>query len=63
MGSEMCIRDRRVDELEPVGGTQEGLLFIEPSLTEKEYPIPSAYAAYTGYLQIRLGNDKFEEKK
>lgn len=52
----------RVDELEPVGGTQEGLLFIEPSLTEKEYPIPSAYAAYTGYLQIRLGNDKFEEK-
>ena len=53
----------RVDELEPVGGTQEGLLFIEPSLTEKEYPIPSAYAAYTGYLQIRLGNDKFEEKK
>lgn len=53
----------RVDELEPVRGTQEGLLFIEPSLTEKEYPIPSAYAAYTGYLQIRLGNDKFEEKK
>lgn len=52
-----------VDELEPVGGTQEGLLFIEPSLTEKEYPIPSAYAAYTGYLRIRLGNDKFEEKK
>ena len=53
----------RVDELEPAGGTQEGLLFIEPSLTEKEYPIPSAYAAYTGYLRIRLGNDKFEEKK
>ena len=53
----------RVDELEPVGGTKDGLLFIEPSLTEKEYPIPSAYAAYTGYLQIRLGNDKFEEKK
>lgn len=53
----------RVDELEPAGGTQEGLLFIESSLTEKEYPIPSAYAAYTGYLRIRLGNDKFEEKK
>ena len=52
-----CIR---VDELEPVGGSKEGLLFVEPSRTEKEYPIPSAYAAYTDYLQIRLGNEKFE---
>lgn len=50
----------RVDELEPMGGAGEGLLFVEPSLTEQEYPIPSAYAAYTAYLQIRLGNEKFE---
>lgn len=52
-----CIR---VDELEPAGGLKEGLLFVEPSRTEKEYPIPSAYAAYTDYLQIRLGNEKYE---
>ena len=52
-----CIR---VDELEPVGGVKEGLLFVEPARTEKEYPIPSAYAAYTDYLQIRIGNGKYE---
>lgn len=37
-----------------------GLLFVEPSLTEREYPIPAAFAAYTEYLSIKLGQDKYE---
>ena len=48
-----------MDELER--WRREGrLLFVEPARTEKEYPIPSAYAAYTDYLQIRIGNGKYE---
>lgn len=37
------------------------LLFVEPELTEREYPIPAAFAAYTEYLSIRLGQEKYEK--
>lgn len=37
------------------------LLFIEPERTERDYPIPAAFAAYVKYLSIRLGQDKFEQ--
>jgi A/G-specific adenine glycosylase len=39
----------------------EGVLFIEPQHTEREYPIPAAFAAYTKYLSIRLGQEKYRE--
>lgn len=52
----------RVDELMPVDGAEQGFLFVEPEETEKKYPIPSAFAAYTKYLNIRLGNEKFKEE-
>lgn len=51
----------RVDELD-TGKPGEGIsdwLYVEPDETEKKYPIPAAYAAYTRYLSIRLGNDRF----
>ncbi|MDY3917623.1 MAG: A/G-specific adenine glycosylase [Candidatus Limivivens sp.] len=51
----------RVEELEH--SVRDGLLFVEPSRTEKEYPIPAAFAAYTDYLQIRLGQEKYESEK
>lgn len=35
-------------------------LFVEPAETEEKYPIPSAFAAYTAYLNIKLGNEKFK---
>lgn len=38
-----------------------GFLFVEPERTERDYPIPAAFAAYTKYLSIRLGQEKFEE--
>lgn len=47
----------RVDELEPAkeGGNGEEWVFIEKQEARERYPIPSAYAAYAKYLDIRLG--------
>jgi A/G-specific adenine glycosylase len=36
------------------------LLFVEPERTERDYPIPAAFAAYTKYLSIRLGQEKYQ---
>lgn len=51
----------RVDELAPKMMTEstDDWIFIEPARTEKEYPIPSAFAAYVPYLNIKLGKDHF----
>ena len=37
------------------------LLWVEPQKTERQYPIPAAFAAYTRYLSIRLGQEKYRE--
>lgn len=54
----------RVDELEPAnpGPQTEEWIFIEPEETVEKYPIPKAFAAYTKYLSIKLGNERFEEE-
>lgn len=49
----------KVEELEE---ENENLLFVEPRETEEKYPIPAAFARYTDYMNIRLGNDKYEDK-
>lgn len=46
-----------VDELVPMRKDKK-LLFVEPKETEERYPIPSAFAAYTQYLNIRTGSEK-----
>ena len=38
-------------------------LFVEPRETEEKYPIPAAFAAYTKYLQIKLGQEKYKEEE
>lgn len=47
----------RVDELErPTQGVAaEDWIFIDKQQARERYPIPSAYVAYTKYLDIRLG--------
>lgn len=45
-----------VEEQEKAG---DGILFIEPELTQRDYPIPAAFAAYAKYLKIRLGQEKY----
>jgi len=44
----------RVDELERPGGAED-FIFAERGETEEKYPIPSAFARYAAWLQIRLG--------
>lgn len=51
----------QVEELE--AGEASGMLFVEPARTEKEYPIPAAFGAYTDYLQIRLGQEKYDTEE
>lgn len=53
----------RVDELAAREMTEEAAdwIFIEPQETQEKYPIPSAFAAYTRYLNIRLGNERYGE--
>ncbi len=42
---------------------KSGLLFIEAKETQERYPIPAAFAAYAGYMNIVLGQEKYEEEK
>ena len=46
----------RVDELSEEKGS---LLFVETAESEERYPIPAAFGAYTKYMHIRLGNERF----
>lgn len=46
----------RVDELSEEKGS---FLFVETSESEERYPIPAAFSAYTRYMHIRLGNERF----
>ena len=43
----------RVEELE---SEAEGMIFADKETVEKEYPIPSAFAAYVKHMNIMLGN-------
>jgi A/G-specific adenine glycosylase len=40
---------------------QRGLFFIEAEETMEKYPIPAAFAAYARYMNIVLGQEKYEE--
>lgn len=53
----------RVDELESgtPGAETKDWLYVEPTETEEKYPIPSAYAAYTKSLSIRLAKERYKE--
>lgn len=47
----------RVDELSKV--EVPDWIFASPGMTQEKYPIPSAFSAYTDYLNIRQGKDNF----
>ena len=49
----------RVDELER-SEDRSGLLFVEREDVQNKYAIPAAYVTYTKYLNIKLGNKKFQ---
>ena len=41
----------------------EGMFFINAKETEEKYPIPAAFAAYARYMDIVLGQEKYEERE
>ena len=49
----------RVDELEKQG--PEDFIFAYPEEIQAKYSIPAAFEAYTKYVNIRLGQNKYEE--
>lgn len=58
----MCGYMVKVDELDlKEKEMQAGWFFAEPVETEQKYPIPSAFAAYTEYLNISLGKDRYQK--
>lgn len=63
----------RVDELAKDTSPEAGIsdkvseeisdwIYIQPEETREKYPIPAAFAAYTEYLNIKLGQEKFREE-
>lgn len=52
---------RAAEKDEPDRESGGMLLFVETARTERDYPIPAAYAAYAKYLSIRLGQEKYKE--
>ena len=40
---------------------EDGLIFVEANDAKERYAIPSAFAAYAEYMNIRLGNERFKE--
>ena len=53
----------RVDELAPKTEKpeSENWIFVESHEAEKQYPLPSAFAAYTKYLNIVQGSGKIKD--
>ena len=39
----------------------ENLIFVDAQSSQEKYAIPSAFAAYAKYMNIKLGNEKFTE--
>ena len=48
-------------EVDSLTREEAGLLFVEAAHSEETYPIPAAFSAYTKYMNIRLGNERFEK--
>lgn len=49
----------RIAEIE--NNSEQKLLFAQTEQVEREYPLPAAYASYAGYLNLRLGQEKYED--
>ena len=49
----------RVDELEK--SCRSKMLFIHPEEIQAEYPIPAAFETYVKYVDVKIGQEKYEE--
>ena len=39
------------------------LIFVETQEAQEHYPMPAAFAAYASYMDLRLGQEKYQDKK
>lgn len=44
---------------EPCDVEKRELIFVEAATSEEQYAIPAAFAAYAGYMGIKIGQEKF----
>ena len=42
--------------------SQEELIFVDAQDARERYAIPAAFSAYAGYMNIKLGNEKFKDE-
>lgn len=49
----------RVDELQ--NSCTENMLFIHPEEVENEFPIPAAFEKYVKYVNVKIGQEKYEQ--
>lgn len=49
----------RIAQLETGTGCESEYVFAEAAVSEEKYAIPSAFARYTRYMNIRLGQERF----
>lgn len=52
-----------LEETENMDRNDAGLFFAEAKETEEKYPVPAAFAAYARYMDIVLGQEKYEERQ
>ena len=57
-----CVRTDGLTD-QSAAAAKAGFFFVEKDEIEKNYPLPSAYAAYAKYLDIAQGADVFKEQE
>lgn len=51
----------RVAQLDDMAEQKKGYVFAEAEVSEEKYAIPSAFARYTKYMNIRLGMERYDK--
>jgi A/G-specific adenine glycosylase len=52
--------DNQPEEYSDDVDAKQDYIFINPEETKEKYPIPTAFRAYTKHMNIKLGNENFE---
>ncbi len=62
-GYMVLVEERDAQEGADAGDADAGqpLLFVETERTQRDYPVPAAFASYAKYLSIKLGQEKYKE--
>lgn len=48
---------------EPEQQMNDDMFFVDTREAQEKYAVPAAFSAYAGYLNLRLGQDKYQDKK